>query len=144
METQIDLIELHKKYLAFYPTENKRQFEFSKFINSTDTKDLYRRTNFIGHLTGSAFILNKTSNKILLLKHKSLGKWLQPGGHVDLTDNSILDACFREIQEETGIKKINLEYIKHKLSIPFDIDSHKIPANPKKKEEAQEQTHEHE
>jgi 8-oxo-dGTP pyrophosphatase MutT (NUDIX family) len=70
------------------------------------------------------------------LKHKSLGKWLQPGGHVDLTDNSILDACFREIQEETGIKKINLEYIKHKLSIPFDIDSHKIPANPKKKEEA--------
>ena len=137
MESQFDLIKILEEYLDYYPTENNRQIAFSMFLNTTNSKDLYRRSNFIGHITGSAFILNKASDKILLLKHKSLGKWLQPGGHIDPTDNSILDGCIREIVEETGIKKSNLEYLNiYNENIPFDLDSHNIPANTSKNEEA--------
>ena len=41
-------------------------------------------------LTVSAFIINvsdKENPKILLCRHKKLGKLLQPGGHVELDEN---------------------------------------------------------
>ncbi|MFI5363494.1 MAG: NUDIX domain-containing protein [Elusimicrobiota bacterium] len=40
--------------------------------------------------------------KVLLLKHKKLGLWLAPGGHIDegeLPDEAVL----RELREETGL-----------------------------------------
>ena len=46
------------------------------------------------------FVFNK--NRILLVYHKALGVWIQPGGHVD--ENEIpTDAAIREVKEETGI-----------------------------------------
>lgn len=42
-------------------------------------------------------------NKILLVKHKMLGIWLAPGGHVDANELPH-QAAEREVFEETGIK----------------------------------------
>jgi 8-oxo-dGTP pyrophosphatase MutT (NUDIX family) len=52
--------------------------------------------------TASAFIMHPTEPKLLLLHHKKIGKWLQPGGHVELDENP-LQALHHELQEETGL-----------------------------------------
>ena len=42
------------------------------------------------------------NGKTLLLKHKKLGMWLPPGGHIDEGETPD-EACLREIFEETGL-----------------------------------------
>lgn len=52
------------------------------------------------HVTGSAIVVS--ARGILLHRHKRLGLWLQPGGHVD-PGEAPWDAALREAGEETGI-----------------------------------------
>lgn len=48
-------------------------------------------------------------NKILLVKHKKLGFWLTPGGHVDPNEMPH-QAAEREFWEETGLKVKAINY----------------------------------
>lgn len=52
------------------------------------------------HVTGSAIVVGVRG--VLLIKHKSLGIWLQPGGHVEPAE-SPWDGALREAHEETGL-----------------------------------------
>src|SRR3989442_11402042 len=36
-----------------------------------------------GHLTGSAIVVSTDGGRVLLLRHRKLQRWLQPGGHAD-------------------------------------------------------------
>lgn len=60
--------------------------------------------------TTSAFILHPTEPKILLLKHKKLNSWLQPGGHIELNEDP-LQALTHELKEETGLGPDDYEFI---------------------------------
>ncbi|BBG25215.1 NUDIX hydrolase [Sulfuracidifex tepidarius] len=42
-------------------------------------------------------------DKVLLIKHKKLGKWLYPGGHVEENETPH-EAAEREFLEETGLR----------------------------------------
>ena len=53
------------------------------------------------HATGSAIVIGPRG--VLLLKHKRLGLWLQPGGHIDPGETP-WDGARREAQEETGLE----------------------------------------
>lgn len=53
--------------------------------------------------TVSAFVLHPTEPKILLIMHKKLDKWLQPGGHVELNEDP-WSALTHELEEEAGLK----------------------------------------
>ncbi len=52
------------------------------------------------HVTGSAVVLG--SRGVLLHRHKRLGIWLQPGGHLEAGETP-WDAARREGNEETGL-----------------------------------------
>jgi 8-oxo-dGTP pyrophosphatase MutT (NUDIX family) len=76
-----------------------------------------------GHLTASAFVLSPARDALLLILHKKLGLWLQPGGHIEPSDESVAAAARREVAEEVG------------LALPaaaedavYDLDIHVIPA----------------
>lgn len=76
-----------------------------------------------GHFTASAFVVDPDGGELLLILHAKLGRWLQPGGHVDAEDATLLAAARRELAEETGLTEVDV------LSIaPFDLDVHLIPA----------------
>jgi 8-oxo-dGTP pyrophosphatase MutT (NUDIX family) len=77
---------------------------------------------FPGHFTASAFVLSPLRDQLLLIRHKKLGMWLQPGGHIEPTDRDLLGAARREVQEETGLSDVTVE------STLFDLDVHQIPA----------------
>ncbi|MCC6215078.1 MAG: NUDIX domain-containing protein [Polyangiaceae bacterium] len=76
-----------------------------------------------GHFTASAFVVGPGEDELLLILHAKLGRWLQPGGHVDAEDATLLAAARRELAEETGLAEVDV------LSeAPFDLDVHRIPA----------------
>lgn len=53
------------------------------------------------HFTATAFVID-SKNRVLLLWHKRLGRWMPPGGHVD-DDETPEDAARRECKEETNL-----------------------------------------
>jgi len=55
-----------------------------------------------GHITCSGLVLNPARDRILLVLHRRLERWLLPGGHVEPEDPTIAAAGRRETVEETG------------------------------------------
>jgi len=82
-------------------------------------------------LTAAAIIIQE--NKVLLILHKKLKKWLGPGGHIE--PNEVPDdAVIREAYEETGlqVKIVHQPQIplygaaKRELAIPFYVNVHSV------------------
>ncbi len=89
------------------------------------------RTGFDpGHVTASVFMVNESYTQSLMIFHAKFDRWLQPGGHVEAEDPTMLDAALREGAEETG-----LHLSPDSLSF-FDLDIHAIP--PRKTDPAHE------
>lgn len=78
-----------------------------------------------GHLTGSAFVVSAAGDRVLLLRHRKLGRWLQPGGHADPGEQSGEEVALREAIEETGLAGLALHATAPR---PLDVDVHQIPA----------------
>ncbi|MDH5301384.1 MAG: NUDIX hydrolase [Gammaproteobacteria bacterium] len=74
------------------------------------------------HVTGSAWIINPSHTHALMLHHKKLNRWLQPGGHAD-GDPDILQVVLKETSEETGIALENITLVSDNI---FDVDIHTV------------------
>jgi 8-oxo-dGTP pyrophosphatase MutT (NUDIX family) len=112
------LLQQLENYKSTYSEENVFK---NQFIELLQHPDAFQRTHLPGHITGSAWIVDASKSKALLIHHAKLNRWLQPGGHAD-GDENVLRVALREAEEETGIKnfKIRSEGI-------FDLDIHSIP-----------------
>jgi len=75
-----------------------------------------------GHLTGSAFVLDARSGKVLLHHHRRLDRWLQLGGHDD-GEHDPLATALREAREESGLTDLT-----PLTTAILDVDVHAIPA----------------
>ena len=75
---------------------------FYRFLND-NRANFFDRENMQGHFTSSCFVIDPTHTKILLVHHKKVGKWLQPGGHWDEVDTcaiNVFDNALKELREE--------------------------------------------
>jgi 8-oxo-dGTP pyrophosphatase MutT (NUDIX family) len=95
----------------------------------------FDRSGRPGHFTGSALVLSSDLSHVLLTLHGKLNLWLQLGGHAD-GQNRLEDVALREAQEESGL--IDVGFLPYEKimgdvpgPIPFDLDIHWIPPNPK-------------
>ncbi len=102
------------------PEEAHTADRFTSFIESNP--DCFQRSLAIGHITGSAWIVNRDSSLILLTHHRKLDRWLQLGGHAD-GDPDVVAVALREAREESGLD--SFEVLGAGI---FDIDIHSIPA----------------
>jgi 8-oxo-dGTP pyrophosphatase MutT (NUDIX family) len=86
-----------------------------------------------GHFTASAFVICPERQRLLLIRHPKLGRWLQPGGHIEPGDASCLAAAQREVREETGVAQLvplgGRDVPAGSAEGIFDVDVHLIPAN---------------
>ena len=112
---------------AHSPADQEEENHRGKMIAfvSAHSSSWWKRATAVGHVTGSAWILNFEHTHALLLHHRKLNRWVQPGGHLDDTDASPGAGAMREAREETGIQ--NLRFADDAL---FDVDIHAIPARP--------------
>lgn len=135
MHSRTQINSFINDYLELFPGEHLRQLPVVEWLTRNKNEDLYSRKNFDGHITTSAFIIDPVAGEMLLLKHKTLGKWFQPGGHTE-ADETLVASALREAIEETGIPENELLYkkVSEGTEVPCDIDSHYIPANDKKAE----------
>lgn len=53
------------------------------------------------HMTAGALLVR--DDEILLVEYRAYGIVLQPGGHLEPTDTTLLGAAIRELVEETGV-----------------------------------------
>lgn len=88
-------------------------------------RDPFDRRISEGHLTGSALVASDTGDRVLLLRHLKLRRWLQPGGHADAGEMTGEQVALREASEETGICGLVLH---PSAPRPLDVDVHEIPA----------------
>jgi len=89
--------------LARRPVDARERECIARFVELFDRLDrpFDERANKV-HVTASAILLSDDRRRVLLHKHKRLGLWLQPGGHIDAGE-SPWQSALREAQEETGL-----------------------------------------
>jgi 8-oxo-dGTP pyrophosphatase MutT (NUDIX family) len=101
------------------PNEAAMTAETIRFVEAHP--DCLLRGCLEGHLTGSAWVVDRARRQVLLTHHRKLDKWLQLGGHAD-GDPDLLAVALKEAREEggiTGLRVVSPE--------PFDVDQHWIP-----------------
>jgi len=116
------------RYQEEHPTEAELVSRYFALIDSSP--NCFVRSCFPAHITVSALVISPTKDKLLLLLHRKLKKWLQPGGHLESAN--ILTELEREIEEETSLTNVAISG-----DTIFDLDIHAIPAR------TDEPTHEH-
>jgi len=114
------LLGLLESYLARYPEEQARVERIRRFVETH--ADCFERTCRDGHVTGSAWILSADHRHVLLVHHRKLGRWLQPGGHAD-GEPDPLSVALREAREESGLAELAAL-----AEEPLDVYVHAIPA----------------
>lgn len=120
-----NLLSELKRYKPFDQNEQRSLDTIIKFLSSD--ADWYVRTNLSGHITAGALLVDG-KGEVLLNHHKSIGMWLQFGGHSD-GDTNTLNVAKREVMEESGIT--DFEVISDGI---FDVDVQTISYNAKKNE----------
>lgn len=60
------------------------------------------------HWTASAWILETSCRETLVIFHRKLQRWIQPGGHAD-GDENLPRVALREAREETGLGSLRID-----------------------------------
>lgn len=115
------------RYLAELPEAAERLGDLSLQLIEEPVRIL-DRSNMRGHLTASGLVMSPDMTEVLLIDHLVLQHMLPAGGHAE-EGPTLQDDAVREIAEETGV--CDIETIG---ASPIDVDTHPIPANPRKGE----------
>ena len=115
------LISLLQSYQTRYLDEAGFRKRAIRFIESNE--DCFERELWPAHVTGSAWVVNPQRSHALMLHHKKLDQWFQPGGHAD-GESDIYGVAIREAVEETGLPEAAVRLLSRDI---FDLDIHTIP-----------------
>jgi 8-oxo-dGTP pyrophosphatase MutT (NUDIX family) len=129
------MAEIHDLLAAYAPADAaERSFRARMLaLLADEPRALWRDAFSPGHFTGSALVASHRRDRVLLMKHKFIGRWMQFGGHAD-GEPDLPRVALREASEESGFAEDSFTV----CDGVFDIDIHPIPANPAKSEPAHE------
>ncbi|NOY63704.1 MAG: NUDIX hydrolase [Gammaproteobacteria bacterium] len=118
---RVDLLSALEVYSPVDRDEREMVGATSQFVKQQAR--CFERSLGIGHVTGSAWVVDLERNHTLLTHHRKLERWFQPGGHAD-GDADILRVALKEAREETGLADV-----RPVVETIFDVDVHSIPSN---------------
>ncbi|MDJ1135459.1 NUDIX domain-containing protein [Streptomyces iconiensis] len=94
-----EISRTHLAYIERYPEEAVLLAEPVERLRQGS--DFDSRRTFPVHVTAGALLV-RDGVEILLSGHRAYGLTLQPGGHLEPVDTTLVDAAVRELAEETG------------------------------------------
>jgi 8-oxo-dGTP pyrophosphatase MutT (NUDIX family) len=113
-------------YLAAAPN---RRFDTVPLLSALcQDDDVVSRDAFPLHVTCSAAVVDAVGD-VLMVRHRSLGRWRLPGGHVEPQDHSMYEAALRELEAETGICWHHAASTEPEEAVPVDVHIHSAPAD---------------
>jgi 8-oxo-dGTP pyrophosphatase MutT (NUDIX family) len=118
------LLEMLDRYLARFPAEREVVERIRRLVE--EHADCFERDCRPGHVTASAWVTTPAGDRTLLVHHRKLDRWLQPGGHTD-GDPDPAASALREAREESGLAALRLADAEA-AATPLDLDVHVIPA----------------
>ncbi len=68
-------------------------------------RDAFLRSNLLAHMTASAWVVNASHDRVLMVYHRLYDSWSWTGGHAD-GDEDLLRVALREAREETGAEHV--------------------------------------
>ncbi len=92
-----------EKYRPCNEQERRDKAVILDFLRRND--DAFSRENLIAHMTASAWVVNPTRDKVLMVYHRIFDSWSWTGGHAD-GERELLPVALRELREETGARHI--------------------------------------
>lgn len=117
-----DLAEARRQLLAAALVGPEQEALRRRVLDFVDRHpDALHRCCAAGHLTGSAVVVHPVHQRVVLLHHRKLDRWLQPGGHAD-GDGDLAGVALREAVEETGLGDLCV------VTPAIELDVHPIPA----------------
>lgn len=123
-----DLSSVLATYLERYPDEAALLSEPMRLLSQGG--DFTSRRTFPMHVTVGALLVRGDA-EVLLVEHRAYGITLQPGGHLEPTDSTLIDAAVRELAEETGVYPGK---VFPASQLPVYIEYGCVPARPEKDE----------
>jgi 8-oxo-dGTP pyrophosphatase MutT (NUDIX family) len=118
-ESASSLIQALRRYRDQWQGDADVVAQFEDFAQTH--ADAFERGNPVAHFTGSAWLVSADGERVLLMHHRKLDRWLQPGGHAD-GDTDLARVALREAEEETGLAGLHVD------GGIFDVDRPRIPA----------------
>lgn len=125
MDPRQSLLDLLESFVPYDHQENESLQKVKDFVRTHP--ECFGHYVLPGHVTGSAFVVDRDCTYTLLTQHKKMNMWLQFGGHSDDHPN-VVETAIRETREESGLDDIRQSILGNSI---FDIDVHTIPAGGK-------------
>jgi 8-oxo-dGTP pyrophosphatase MutT (NUDIX family) len=116
--------DLLEALAAYRPEDARDEAVLLRFRDFLARSDPFSRGDREDHVTASAIVVLPPGDRVVLVSHRKLGGWLQPGGHVESEDGSVFETALREVREETGLDRL-ASPLGHSI---LDLDVHAIPA----------------
>ncbi len=117
------LLQLLARYKTPYLEEAAMVERTRRFI--LQHENCFDRSLAPGHVTASTWVVNPTRSHVLMLHHRKLDLWLQPGGHAD-GETDIVSVALKETAEESGLDASQIKLLSEDI---FDVDVHTIHAS---------------
>lgn len=97
---------LLEKIRAYQPYNEQEEKDRELILRSLETQpDIFTRKNHLAHMTASAWVVNETRDKVLMVYHNIYHSWSWLGGHADGEEDLLQVAC-REVREESGLHEV--------------------------------------
>ncbi|MFG1676341.1 NUDIX hydrolase [Micromonospora sp. NPDC049282] len=123
-----DISRVLLAYLECYPDDAVPLSEPVKLL--AEGEGFASRRTFPMHVTVGALLVRRGA-EVLLVDHLAYGILLQPGGHLEPTDSTLISAAVRELVEETGVDPSELVPAS---PMPVYVEYGRVPARPTKDE----------
>lgn len=97
------ILEEIAAYQPFNEQEERDKAVMLRLLS--EKKDAFSRSSALAHMTASAWVVDASGTRVLMLYHNIYHSWSWAGGHAD-GDEDLLAVAIREVREETGLRHL--------------------------------------